>query len=242
MFTPDYLQGDIHLGEHGMMTLVYKHFFDTIEEYEAEFIKRYNAKVKTDNKIVLFTGDLGRKDAIERVLPQLKGRKFLLLGNHDNYSRAFYEKYFEEVFSTPVWLGRRVVASHIPIPVEDGVLNIHSHTHWIKLDSKNHWNICPEWHNFTPILYKKVHNMLNKLEKPNYHFCMEWYKDIQLYEGPEVREDLVFTPVLSRKIDATSTLAKRYRDKIQKMRDVSEADQKALKDSRRKKYIDEEIF
>ena len=210
-FIPDYLQGDIHLGEHGMMKLVYGHFFDSMEKYEAEFIKRYNEKVKSDNKIVLFTGDLGRKDAIERVLPQLKGRKFLILGNHDNYAKAFYEKYFEEVFSTPVWLQARVVVSHIPVPVEDGVLNIHSHTHFVNLDSKNHWNICPEWHNFTPVLYKKVQGKLSKLEKPNYHFCYEWYKDIQLYEGPGKRDDLIFSEEKENLIDADKTLAEKYR-------------------------------
>ena len=53
----------------------------------------------------------------------------MIKGNHDNRSVNYYKNKFgfEEVYNHPVWFERRIVLSHIPIPVEDDIINIHGH-------------------------------------------------------------------------------------------------------------------
>lgn len=191
-FTPNYLYGDMHLKHSFLFKTVYSKFFATEEEFLEETIKRWNKKIVSEEAIVLVFGDLGHKDGIDYVLPKLRGRKWLIIGNHDNYPIDYYEQYFEKVFVAPFFINERIVASHRPIPVEKGVLNIHSHTHEIILDSEQHLNICPEHWNFTPVLYKKVtYKFMSKNPKPNHKFLYEWYADKQITTDKN-REDLSF--------------------------------------------------
>ena len=205
---PDYIMGDLHLGDIGMFNRVYGKTFETQEEYQKEIIRLWNKTVTGENKIVFLLGDLGQKEAVAKVIPQLRGQKYLIMGNHDTYGKSFYNDLFVEVFDAPVFVGRRCVLSHHPIPVEPGVVNIHGHTHGVSLASDLHFNACPEHHNYTPLLFKKLElKLIGKLEKPNRKFLQEWYKDIQL-SSP--REDLV----LNEKgiIDVEKTLLKRKLD------------------------------
>ena len=193
-FTPDYVIGDLHLGNDcRVFDKQYSKDFETVEDYHKAIVKNANEKITNPNAIVLFTGDIGKKEYFEEVLGQIKGRKFLILGNHDNYSKEVYKEYFEEVWNHPIFINRRVVASHIPIPTEPGVLNIHSHTHYIDLDSERHINVCPEKWGYKPILFKKLLGYLNKIEKPNHKFLNEWYADIQRPDSILDRDDIILT-------------------------------------------------
>ncbi|MFW6046703.1 MAG: metallophosphoesterase [Candidatus Woesearchaeota archaeon] len=194
MFKPKYVMGDLHLGNDcKLFEKTYSKDFNSVDEYHKAIVSNWNSKVTRDDDIVLLLGDLGKKEYIEEVVPQLRGRLFVILGNHDNYSKTFYNKYFEKVFDHPIFVSPRIVFSHIPIPTEPGVINYHGHTHHVYLDSERHFNLCPEHHNYTPILYKKLEMKLSKLEKPNYKFLEEWYANIQKsFLSPEERDDLVF--------------------------------------------------
>lgn len=185
MEKPKYIVTDPHWS---LTKVCNKSNFKTPEEYNEKWISEYNNVVKV-NDLVYFLGDLGYKPAIEAIMPRLNGRKWLILGNHDTYSNEFYRKYFERVFIGPVFTSPRIVLSHIPIPVEEGILNIHGHTHQIILKSANHFNACWEVAGMKPLSYKRFEKLLEKLPKPNYKFLEEWYKDIQ---KPIVeRKDLV---------------------------------------------------
>ena len=185
---PDYIYGDMHLGEGGMFNRVYNKTFETVEQYEQELVKRWNKTIKSNDTIVFLLGDLGRKEAVARVLPQLRGQKYLIMGNHDKV-KSFYTPFFVEVFDAPVFAGRRCVISHHPIPVEPGVVNIHGHTHNVFLESEQHFNACPEHYGYTPLNFKKLElKLIGNLPKPDRRFLHEWYKDIQ---KTEPREDLV---------------------------------------------------
>ena len=181
--------GDLHLGDKGMFQREYSKVFETQEEYEAGIIRLWNKTVTEEDKIVFLLGDLGQREAVARVIPQLRGQKYLIMGNHDTYGKSFYNDLFVEVFDAPVFVGRRCVLSHHPIPVEPGVVNIHGHTHQISLASELHFNACPEHHEYKPLAFKKLElKLIGKLEKPNRRFLQEWYKDIQMSEP---RNDLV---------------------------------------------------
>lgn len=189
-----WVYGDNHFGEIRMFDRIYHKYFDTKEDYMAESVKIFNQAVNDDD-VVLFLGDLGRLEYAKDIIPMMNGRKVLIKGNHDSFTSEYAMDVmgFEEVYDTPVWYNNRVVFSHIPIPVEPGVLNVHGHTHMIKLKSDWHVNLCPEWWDFRPvsinyILRKYVHNR----PKPSYKFLQEWFKDIQIsyQDDADTRFDL----------------------------------------------------
>lgn len=169
-----------------MWKRVYSKTFKTQDDYFNTLIKNHNSKAN-ENTIVLFLGDMGQKEFFW-VIEKMRGKKILIKGNHDTYSNKIYQEVFDVVLNIPIFLHGRIVASHIPIPVEDGVYNIHGHTHAIKLSKPNYINVCPEHTNYEPVLLKKYIKELGKLKKPNYKFLEEWYADIQT--SPK-RDDLV---------------------------------------------------
>jgi len=201
---PNYIYGDMHLGEGGMFNRVYSKTFETLGQYEEAVIKNWNKEIKSDDAIVFLLGDLGRKEAVARVMPQLRGQKYLIMGNHDK-GKNFYRQFFVEVFDAPVFVGRRCVLSHEPIPVEPGVVNIHGHTHAVSLASNLHFNACPEHYEYVPLNFKKLElQLISNLPKPNRKFLYEWYANIQMSEP---REDLVLNQ--EGLIDVKATLEKR---------------------------------
>ena len=220
MFKPDYVVGDLHLGNDcKLFQRVYSKTFATVEEYHEAIVERWNKKIPNDNSIVLVLGDLGKKKEIEEILPRLRGRKFLILGNHDTLAKSFYKQFFEEVFTHPVFVSARIVFSHIPIPTEPGVINFHGHTHHVSLKSDRHFNLCPEHYNYTPILFKKLEQKLAKIDKPNYKFLEEWYNDIQFTSIPAgERDDIVLKQDGTIDVEGSKPLVflKRYKGKAKK--------------------------
>lgn len=217
---PDYIMGDLHLGNDcNMFKRIYSKTFETIDDYHEGIIQKWNQKIPNNSSVVLVLGDIGCSHAINEVIPKLRGQKYLILGNHDNYAKAFYNKYFIEVFNHPIFVAPRIVFSHIPIPTEPGVINFHGHTHHVSLKSERHFNLCPEHYNYTPILYKKLEQKLSLIDKPNYKFLEEWYKDIQLTTiKADERDDIILKKDGTIDVEKSKPLVflKRYKGKVKK--------------------------
>lgn len=208
MIDVKYIVGDTHFGWDSMFNRVYSKTFSSMEDYERIFIENYNATVNNEC-IVIFLGDIGKSDHVAKIIPRLNGHKWLILGNHDKEPKEFYKGLFEEVFEYPIFVNKFVVLSHIPIPVEPGVMNIHGHTHHVKLKSEWHMNVCPEQIGYKPFSFKIIERKMSGMLKPNHHFLEEWYKDIQL---TEVREDLILKE--DGTIDVLKT--KKLKEKLKK--------------------------
>lgn len=185
----DFIIGDLHFGNDGMFNRAYSKTFSTKEEYMESVVKNYNQVISNNHRVV-FLGDLGNGEELKKYIPKMKGYKILILGNHDKYAKRFYNDLFDEVYSTPIFILPRIVLSHEPIPVEPGVLNLHGHTHAVKLKSDQHINLCIEHTDYKPVRFKQFTGILSNMEKPNRKFLKEWYKDIQIWTGDD-REDLV---------------------------------------------------
>lgn len=182
-----FIWGDLHLGSESMFNRYYSKDFKTMEDYHKYLIKVNNTHVHDDNVVVLFLGDIGYLEHF-KVIEQMKGYKILIKGNHDTYKDEIYNKYFKEVYDYPLFYHKRIVFSHIPIPVEEGVINVHGHTHAINLAKPNYFNICPEQIGYKPVTVRWVTKKLSLFKKPSYKFLKEWYKDIQVTTE---RHDLV---------------------------------------------------
>jgi calcineurin-like phosphoesterase family protein len=173
-----YVFSDPHFGHQKLFDVQHEPF-DNLEHKHQEIIRRWNERVKADG-LVYVLGDLGDKASIERILPQLKGKKILIMGNHDKYPKSFYEQFFDEVYDHPIYYSKRILLSHHPELVEDGIINIHGHTHLITIDKPNYCNVSVEQINYTPVAIEKFVKQLGKLQKPSKKFLYEWYADLQI--------------------------------------------------------------
>jgi len=91
-----YFTSDQHFGHFNIIRLCNRPF-SSVEEMDATMLARWNAKVR-DGDTVYILGDLFYRAAkVEPILEQLKGRKHLVLGNHDGSwtDRVDLARYFE---------------------------------------------------------------------------------------------------------------------------------------------------
>lgn len=127
--------------------------FTDVEEMNEKIIERHNSLVKDDDK-VYFLGDVGMVESkLGPLLDRMKGKKRLILGNHDGFRMSFYSKYFKKImlerrmegllFShRPAYLGRH--ESHIKG-------NVHGHIHEQNIDDPRYLNLSVEQTNYFPV-------------------------------------------------------------------------------------------
>lgn len=148
--------------------------YSDVDEMNKDFIERWNSVVGKDD-IVYHLGDfaLCDKAGIKLLAKQLNGTKYLVRGNHDHWSKTFYEECgFNVLINPPVVLdgitinGNQVCVSHTPIrdsQMPKGCINLHGHIHEKKLencqdkyppmyyDVKRHFNISCDVLGFKPL-------------------------------------------------------------------------------------------
>ena len=134
--------------------------FDSIEEHDEYLIDTWNSIVRPSD-MVWHLGDVAfKKDAL-KLLDRCHGRKKLIMGNHDLYPIAEYQKYFAEIFGI-----RRayhgLVLSHVPVHTQNlefrWKANIHGHIHnpdEYDLDDR-YFNVCTDVHGFKPISLDEI--------------------------------------------------------------------------------------
>jgi len=201
----DYVISDMHFDDDFLMKAQGEDF-PNVADKNALIIANWNKKINDNNTKVYILGDIGfNRDMLKEIIPKLRGYKILLMGNHDSFSKSFYQELFDEVYDTPIYYSKRIVLSHHPIPVEPGVINLHGHTHLIDLAGGQHFNVCVERIDYAPRPMKYYEIKLGRIDKPNRIFLQEWYKDIQLATTP--RDDLAIITA-SGLIDAELTKIK----------------------------------
>lgn len=148
--------------------------FATIEEMHEVMIDRWNSVVAV-NDIVYHLGDFCFGRHWLAIAKRLKGKKKLVMGNHDTYPTSDYLLHFEKCYGVIFW--RQCILSHVPVhPNGLGArwfLNVHGHLHsrcvtkWdaedfnrenfmvkdpkLKLISdENYFNVSVEQNNLTP--------------------------------------------------------------------------------------------
>ena len=115
--------------------------FDTLDQMHQYFLEHWNAKV-TNGDTVYILGDVafrGKNDALVALVAQLKGKKILVLGNHDDlrdyrYTRLFHDiVYYEEIQDSVDGKQYKLVLCHYPIlfwkDQHRGTILLYGHTH-----------------------------------------------------------------------------------------------------------------
>lgn len=90
-----YYIGDIHFGDKRVMKLAGRPYSSTAE-MDNDVILKWNRRVK-ENDTVYVLGDFAFNNECAQVIEKLRGRKILLLGNHDevlslNTEKVKYER------------------------------------------------------------------------------------------------------------------------------------------------------
>ncbi len=124
---------DLHLGHKNVIMHDGRPFSDT-EQMRKILIKNWNNAVSFDDEVYIL-GDFAWKPAEgTEVLGELKGRKFLILGNHDKINdnmKAYFEWVKEYAVITDC--GVQVVLCHYPIAhwynQYRGAVHLYGHVH-----------------------------------------------------------------------------------------------------------------
>ena len=112
-----FLIADTHFGDENIRLYEERPFPET-DTMDLEMIRRWNSVV-SDHDLVYHLGDFcsGGPDRCRELLSQLKGRKFLVMGNHDSYlsPQQWRDLGFEECYDLPVILKDFFILSHTPL-------------------------------------------------------------------------------------------------------------------------------
>jgi len=135
--------------------------FDSTQEMDELMIDNWNSVVK-DGDIVYHVGDVyfgvdGRKS-----LNRLKGRKRLLIGNHDNGKDEHLASNFQKVGLWRMFPDFGLLLTHVPVhpstlsenPNRGKMKNVHAHTHLNGEpdgDTENYKSVTVELNNYTPV-------------------------------------------------------------------------------------------
>jgi calcineurin-like phosphoesterase family protein len=168
-----WLTSDLHLG-HDKDFVVQARGFETVEEMNAEIIRRWNERVYPDDDVYVL-GDLTLGDVEEgiRLIAKLNGYLHILRGNHDTDKKV--EKYLElpNVVSVQYadvlkygkavfWLGHypTITANYDDDkPWAKHVVCLFGHTHQEQPfynDNPYMYNVGMDAHNCTPITIDEI--------------------------------------------------------------------------------------
>ena len=123
---------DLHFGHKNIIKYCNRPFADT-DEMDRALIKNWNETV-SNNDTVLVLGDVGfgSKEYIACLIKQLNGKKFLIMGNHDNWSEQTYRDMgFHTVSRFPILWNDFYLLSHAPLILSETTpyFNLYGHVH-----------------------------------------------------------------------------------------------------------------
>lgn len=142
--------------------------WDNPKEMNEDLIERWNSVVKDGDKVYhlgdVYMGPGFTREDTSLLLSKLKGKKRLILGNHDNGKDQILQKYFEKI---EVWRNFGefgLLMTHVPVHEsslfrnasrrsedKQKLRNVHGHIHDLPAPSPNHLCACVEQINYTPI-------------------------------------------------------------------------------------------
>lgn len=130
-----YFTSDTHFGHRSIIHHCMRPWAD-VDAMDAALIETWNATVPDDG-YVFHLGDVSfrSRERTREILAQLKGRKFLVRGNHDESMIGLHRVFFEDVrdlYETKI-AGRNVVMCHYPLEswrsMHHGAVHLHGHCH-----------------------------------------------------------------------------------------------------------------
>lgn len=161
--------GDPHFGHKALPK--YRTAWDSLEEYEEAFVKKYNERL-SKRDICVFVGDVNFTKQSFSIFERLNGSKIIVGGNHDNWPLKNYlnPKYKIAGIYGAVEMDQGII-THIPVhlsQMDRYRFNVHGHLHDkvitkaikihngrpISVPDERYINVCCEKIAYTPIEYQ----------------------------------------------------------------------------------------
>lgn len=142
--------------------------FDDISHMNETLIERHNSLVN-DIDHVYFGGDVCfDNDTFHRIMPRLKGKKRLILGNHDHFRMDEYYKYFKKIVSWRQFSNFKHRFTFCHYPLHESAFNnrvkfcVHGHIHKNLIKDGRYINVCVEHTNYSPV---SVDDLMKEMDK-----------------------------------------------------------------------------
>ena len=156
-----WIWSDLHLGHEAVIKYENRPF-EGAPQMSQKLRKSWQEKVKSQD-IIINLGDIAfksNKGDLTKVISNLPGRKWLILGNHDRgHSMAWWRDVgFERVYDFPIIYEKFYILSHEPIYINQSMpyVNIHGHTHSSSSDHKQMVNVSVEKTGYQPIDFELI--------------------------------------------------------------------------------------
>ncbi len=169
-----FLIADTHFGHNKMVDIWGKRK----ETHNEDMVSAWNSVVGKHD-VVLHLGDLTMigKEETKKYTSQLRGRKYLVRGNHDGAPDSWYQDVgFEtipaafQIFKNKYDKYQSVLFTHVPVgDIPPTWLNIHGHlhgdSHRVELKSNHHFDVGADPLEFKPIRLYEVLKMFEHLSE-----------------------------------------------------------------------------
>lgn len=138
-----FFTGDLHFGHKNVLAFDHRPF-ETVEEMDAELIRRWNNKVGKGD-LVYVLGDMiwkSKNGEAANLIKSLNGQIILIKGNHDRFlhnaaakdALAGIKDYDDICVTLEDGTKKRVILSHYCIPMYNGhhhhAIHLHAHSHF----------------------------------------------------------------------------------------------------------------
>lgn len=154
-----YIISDTHFGHENILRFrdsntneLIRNFSD-VHDMNEYIIDRWN-KTVNDDDIVYHLGDVYFGKGWE-VLDRLKGRKRLILGNHDNGKDQKLQKHFQKILMWRMFPEYNCLLTHVPVhesSLYKVQYNLHGHIHQQASPTDRHINCSVEVQDYMPKL------------------------------------------------------------------------------------------
>jgi calcineurin-like phosphoesterase family protein len=140
--------------------------FSSNEEMHEYMVEKWNSVIKDQDNVYHLgdvTFDYGPR--FNGLMSRLKGRKRLIVGNHDKIWNPNLMRWFEKA---DLWKGfseSNFTASHFPLRLEslrDGAFNVHGHTHANNMEDPRYINVSVEVRDYTPVHLDQITKEINE--------------------------------------------------------------------------------
>lgn len=129
--------------------------FDDVDHMNETIVNNWN-NVVGDDDIIYHLGDVYFADG-HKVLPRLKGRKRLLVGNHDNPKSEHLLKHFQKIMLWREFAEFNCIMTHVPVhesSLYKRKYNLHGHVHAGEhrglVQDERYINCCVEVNDYRP--------------------------------------------------------------------------------------------
>lgn len=133
--------------------------FSSAEEMDETLIERHNARVK-DGDYFYNLGDVSfHNPSLPKLMARFKGKKRLILGNHDRVKEQQLYLYFQKITTERVFRDFNLHFTHIPVHPDSIKMNchlVHGHIHEKKINDPRYINVCVEHTDYRPLHIEEI--------------------------------------------------------------------------------------